>query len=730
METKTAPLPVLSGYIPQALRARKSWVVWRMVERDGRGTKIPFDACTTRAASSSDPETWSTFTDALGVYSANDDFDGIGIMLAGGDVSCIDLDHCIIDGIIEPWAAEIVAKVDSYTETSQSGDGLHIFVIGTPPAGRRRKGTVEMYGPNDNRYIAITGQRLILNDTSSTTLRRVDLDALHAELFPQHEPVTAKGIESETERSTPAMSDDAIVELALAARNAAKFSALWNLGPDADGYTSPSEARYGLVSLLTFWTQDPEQIARMCAAAGFDRDGDERKLINHDIPNALASGGEHYSPPSGGVIKHSGLTDEERDARDAAQADTPVAIVQGSGVTFPFDALPRQLTALAVDGGAASGCVPEAVAAHGLSVLGAAIGNSAVLTIGNWKQRAVVWTAVIARPGTAKSTALRLAKSPLEALDVAAVDAWRDRKAADKTVPDPKRTLADDTTAEKLARLLDTNPRGILVAADELSGVVSGMNQYKGGKGNDRQLYLKLWSGDALRVDRVGSDSIFVPHPVCTVTGTIQPDLADALRGSDGMTGRWLTAHLEDRKRTHPTDANIERVTMAWAALVHTLHDRAGPLECSLSAAAYDAFRTWRDATIDRANDEENAERADYLGKLESHAARLILLLHIAGDPNGMRGTSIEPETVARALRVLAWFVDGALEHMATGVVDPTIPAYERGLDVAVDKAREWFKRHPGKTWRDAQRAAIAGCRTGDAIKALRARYEAIYPAS
>jgi len=724
METKTAPLPVLAAHIPAALRARNAWVVWRMVPRDGKPTKVPFDPCAKRAASSSDPETWSTFTDALGVYSANDDFDGIGLMLAGGDVTCIDLDHCIVDGIIEPWAEAIVAKVDSYTETSQSGDGLHIFVIGTPPAGRRRKGTVEMYGPNDNRYIAVTGRRLILEDTSSTTLRHVDLDTLHAELFPQD--TTAEPINFDTERSTPALDDDVIFGLALRAANSAKFAPLYN--GDWSAYDSPSEARFAAVNLLAFYTQDTEQLARMVAAMGFDRDGDDRKLVNHDIPNALASLRETYSPPGTGVIKHSGLTDAERDARDAAKADEPVAVTQGSDVTFPFDALPRQLTALAIDGGAASGCVPEAVAAHGLSVLGAAIGNSAVLTIGNWKQRAVVWTAVIARPGTAKSTALRLAKSPLEALDVAAVDAWRDRKAADKTVPDPKRTLADDTTAEKLARLLDANPRGILVAADELSGVVSGMNQYKGGKGNDRQLYLKLWSGDALRVDRVGSESIFVPHPICTVTGTIQPDLADALRGADGMTGRWLTAHLEDRKRTHPTDADVSRVTLAWAALVHTLHERAGPLECQLSLAAYDAFRTWRDATIDRANDEENAERADYLGKLESHAARLILLLHIAGDPNGMRGTTIEPETVTRALRVLAWFVDGALEHMATGVIDPTIPAYERGLDVAVDKAREWFKRHPGKTWRDAQNAHVAGCRTSDAIKALRARYEAIYP--
>ena len=71
----------------------------------------------------------------------------------------IDLDH-VVDphtGEVQPWALEIVQRLDSYTEYSPSGTGLHIFVHGDiPDAGRKKtinKDTgeaVEMY--REKRY--------------------------------------------------------------------------------------------------------------------------------------------------------------------------------------------------------------------------------------------------------------------------------------------------------------------------------------------------------------------------------------------------------------------------------------------------------------------------------------------------------------------------------------------------------------------------------------------------
>lgn len=65
-----------------------------------------------------------------------------------------------------------------------------------------------------------------------------------------------------------------------------------------------------------------------------------------------------------------------------------------------------------------------------------------------------------------------------------------------------RRVVVGDVTTEALATILAANPRGILMARDEISSWIRGMNQYKGGKGNDRQFYLSCWSGQTALVDR------------------------------------------------------------------------------------------------------------------------------------------------------------------------------------------------------------------------------------
>src|SRR5262249_30303401 len=62
--------------------------------------------------------------------------------------------------------------------------------------------------------------------------------------------------------------------------------------------------------------------------------------------------------------------------------------------------------------------------------------------------------------------------------------------------PIRRRVMLDKVTgAEKLIRLLSENPRGLLQCKDELTALIGGMNQYRGGRGDDRQTYLSLWSG-------------------------------------------------------------------------------------------------------------------------------------------------------------------------------------------------------------------------------------------
>lgn len=118
-----------------------------------------------RSASSTNPATWSPFK----VANVSDVGDGLGFVLAGEGITCIDLDHCIVDGVLEPWAQSIVNQCKgTYVEVSMSGTGLHVFGFASVGKGYRRNG-VEIY--DRGRYIAVTGRRwkrcpLVLTDIS------------------------------------------------------------------------------------------------------------------------------------------------------------------------------------------------------------------------------------------------------------------------------------------------------------------------------------------------------------------------------------------------------------------------------------------------------------------------------------------------------------------------------------------------------------------------------------
>ena len=144
--------------IPEELRRRPQWLVWKLEERDSKPTKIPYIAGGVGKASSTDSETWRSFDEAV-VALKTGRYDGIGFVFSTGDpYAGIDLDDCRNPetGELEVWAAKTVQDLDGYAEVSPSGTGVHIIVRGKAP--NRKRGKVEAY--SSERYFTITGQVL------------------------------------------------------------------------------------------------------------------------------------------------------------------------------------------------------------------------------------------------------------------------------------------------------------------------------------------------------------------------------------------------------------------------------------------------------------------------------------------------------------------------------------------------------------------------------------------
>src|SRR5687768_5862382 len=144
---------------PDELRTVDQFVCWQEEDRDGDITKIPYSVHGGRA-SSTNPKTWAPFEAAI-AYAEEHSMSGVGFVFTEDDpYAGIDIDKCRNSetGEIDQWARKIVDALDSYTEISPSGTGLHIFVKATLPGPNNRKGPLEMY--ESGRYFTLTGGRL------------------------------------------------------------------------------------------------------------------------------------------------------------------------------------------------------------------------------------------------------------------------------------------------------------------------------------------------------------------------------------------------------------------------------------------------------------------------------------------------------------------------------------------------------------------------------------------
>lgn len=147
--------------IPYELRSLPQWCLWSYVEREGKFSKVPFQT-DGKMALANTPATWSSFA-AVEYVQREKGFEGIGFMFSKDDEYIgIDIDKCIDEsGNLSDFANEIIERLDSYTEFSPSGKGVHIIVKGQLPSyikGTGKKSVkygLEIY--QNGRYFTMTG---------------------------------------------------------------------------------------------------------------------------------------------------------------------------------------------------------------------------------------------------------------------------------------------------------------------------------------------------------------------------------------------------------------------------------------------------------------------------------------------------------------------------------------------------------------------------------------------
>ncbi len=300
-----------------------------------------------------------------------------------------------------------------------------------------------------------------------------------------------------------------------------------------------------------------------------------------------------------------------------------------------------------------------------LAVFGHAIGTKSLIEIKEeWHEMAIVWTCNVAYPSAKKSPSIHKATKPVDLLEEEADEQYqllmeeyqsefekyqmelreweakvksKKAKADDKPIepqlPTRKEFITKDATIEGLIELLKDND--LLNVQDEFAGWLGGMDMYKGGKGNERQKWLTLWSGRSDKVTRKGTRFKTAKRTSVNITGNIQPDkLAATLKqDNDGLVERILFSYPKPVNREW-TDIQVPKSLVDYYhALVFNLHTatstyKSEPFVVRFSVDGYAYFTSLMQTEIyDKMNDPTIDESfKSLLGKLEGYFGRFCLI--------------------------------------------------------------------------------------------------------
>ena len=406
---------------------------------------------------------------------------------------------------------------------------------------------------------------------------------------------------------------------------------------------------------------------------------------------------------------------------DAADDDWPAPIPVGASSelppAFPVDVFPAWIAEHIVQVANELQVPVDLPAALAVVALAVCCAKRAELRVARvWIEPLCLYIVVGMPPGAGKSPAVRFMLGRLEAherqLRDAAIPAISEaetkraildkaqRRAIEKgetaqalsigdemlmlRVPIEPRLFVDDVTIEKLSDLLNEQGGRLALVSTE-GGLFDQMAGRYGDKGTKANLdpYLQMWSGDTVRVDRMGRGAVVVERPALTIGLTVQPAVLASLGDRPELRGRGLTARF--MFALPPSNVGWRNMVIGDGDVDDIIADRyddqmlalwrklegngTNPVRLNLSVEARERFMNWRQALeVQRRPGGELAQLSEWSTKVESSVARLSGLLHLAHGFNADQVVS--DATMAAAITVGEYWIAHAKAVYALWDID------------------------------------------------------------
>lgn len=363
---------------------------------------------------------------------------------------------------------------------------------------------------------------------------------------------------------------------------------------------------------------------------------------------------------------------EEYNKPSEIKWDTPIPFEKPTLPTFPVDALPKIIKDYVVAVAETTQTPVDMTATASLAIMSLCMqGRYRIDGKADWNEPVNLYTLIIAEPSERKSAiisfmtrpvneyelnynntnagrfeASRMRKSALESKKKTIETQYAKGKASETDLTDiaekvanfkeekPKKLYVDDITTEKLTSILsDSGGKTAIISTEGgIFDVLAGMYN----KSVNIDVFLKGYSGDTIRVDRIGRPSELIQKPALTILLSVQPSVLSQLISNSTFEGKGLTTRflyalpesLIGKRKFHTSPIPPEVSRLYDMKIKDVLNEEENLIDnqiVRLSSDASSLFEAFHDENEKIMG--ENTEIKTWRGKLVGNVLRISALL-------------------------------------------------------------------------------------------------------
>lgn len=363
---------------------------------------------------------------------------------------------------------------------------------------------------------------------------------------------------------------------------------------------------------------------------------------------------------------------EEYNKQAEIKWDTPIPFEKPTLPTFPVDALPKIIKDYVVAVAETTQTPVDMAATASLAIMSLCMqGRYRIDGKADWNEPVNLYTLIIAEPSERKSAiisfmtrpvneyelnynntnagrfeASRMRKSALESKKKTIETQYAKGKASETDLTEiaekvanfkeekPKKLYVDDITTEKLTSILsDSGGKTAIISTEGgIFDVLAGMYN----KSVNIDVFLKGYSGDTIRVDRIGRPSELIQKPALTILLSVQPSVLSQLISNSTFEGKGLTTRflyalpesLIGKRKFHTSPIPPEVSRLYDMKIKDVLNEEENLIDnqiVRLSTEASTLFEAFHDENEKIMG--ENTEIKTWRGKLVGNVLRISALL-------------------------------------------------------------------------------------------------------